>query len=214
MKNSNTTYCPLCTNKASDYYFQDKRHFYQCGTCHGVFLDKKLWLSQKHEIARYKMHNNNIEDKRYQQFVLPITSTVKKDFKHYHKGLDFGAGTGPVITKVLHDANFTIFPYDPYFYNHPHLLESTYNYVICCEVIEHFYNPNKEFHLLKQLLAKQGKLYCMTVLIDETIDFHHWYYKNDPTHVFLYHSKSIDWIKENIGFSDVEINDRLIIFTK
>ena len=45
----------------------------------------------------------------------------------------------------------------------------------------------------------------MTDLYDESIGFHKWYYKNDPTHVFIYQKKTIEWIKNNIGFSDVKI---------
>ena len=135
-----------------------------------------------------------------------------RDFEPIHKGLDFGAGTGPVISKILQDNNFEIAQYDPFFHNHPELLKKRYDYIACCEVIEHFYNPRKEFQLLRNLLQPNGKLYCMTDIYDQTIDFEKWYYKNDPTHVFIYHKKTVEWIKDKFGFSDVTINDRLITF--
>jgi len=205
--------CPLCNSKANTFYLHEVRHFFQCTTCYGIFLDNKLRLTDAEEIKRYNTHNNDVEDKNYQQFVSPITSSIKRDFTVYHKGLDFGAGTGPVISKVLNDANYQIAQYDPFFHKRPLLLESTYDYIACCEVMEHFYNPKKEFTLLKKLLNPIGKLYCMTVLYDHTMDFHSWYYKNDPTHVFLYQQKTIHWIKENFGFSKVRIEKRLITFS-
>jgi len=210
---NNSNFCPLCDSEAETFYDQNKRHFYKCKNCDGFFLDKKLWSTKEEEIARYMTHNNDIEDKKYQQFVSPITSSVLRDFTLHHKGLDFGAGTGPVISKVLEDNNFQIVQYDPYFHNYPSLLESAYDYIVCCEVMEHFYDPKKEFTLLKKLIVPNGKLYCMTVLFDDSTEFHNWYYKNDPTHVFLYHKNTIHWIKENFGFSNVSIEDRLITFS-
>ncbi len=208
-----TANCPLCTNKANTFFQQNTTHFFQCTTCYGIFLDQKLRLNPVEEIVRYELHENDIEDKKYQQFVSPITSSVLTDFTKNHKGLDFGAGTGPVITKVLKDQYYQITPYDPYFHNYPDLLRHSYDYIACCEVMEHFYNPKKEFKLLKKLLKPKGKLYLMTALFDETIDFDKWYYKNDPTHVFIYHKKTIQWLKENFEFIAVSIKGRLIILS-
>jgi len=208
-----STNCPLCTGKANLYYHQNNRLFFQCPTCSGIFLDKNLWLSNAEEIERYNTHNNDVEDKKYQHFVSPITTAIERDFTQHHIGLDFGAGTGPVISKVLTDIHFKIAPYDPYFHNNPSLLKSTYDYIACCEVVEHFYHPKKEFTLLKNLLKENGKLYCMTVLFKDNMDFHNWYYKNDPTHVFIYHPNTIHWIKEHFEFSSVIIEGRLITFS-
>ncbi|NOR86200.1 MAG: methyltransferase, partial [Bacteroidales bacterium] len=72
----------------------------------------------------------------------------------------------------------------------------------------------KEFDLLKDLLENNGVLYCMTDIYDDSINFHTWYYKNDPTHVFIYKQETIEWIKNNIGFSNVTIEGRLISFYK
>ena len=53
-----------------------------------------------------------------------------------------------------------------------------------------------------------------TDLFSEAKNFDSWGYKNDPTHVFLYHHKSILWIRKNIGFTSVKIDGRLIVFEK
>ncbi len=205
-------YCPLCSGTSTIFYQKNKQLFYKCDNCFGIFLDKSLRPNRNDELLRYKEHNNDINDKRYQKFVLPITSSIIKDFTKNNKGLDFGAGTGPVISKVLKDNNFSIEQYDPFFHNYPDLLNKKYDYIACCEVIEHFYNPGKEFKLLKKLLLQNGILYCMTDIYNENINFDNWYYKNDPTHVFIYHKKTIDWIKENFGFNKTTIKGRLITF--
>ncbi|WP_461642831.1 class I SAM-dependent methyltransferase [Labilibaculum euxinus] len=205
--------CPLCKNNAKLFYKTENRIHYQCNTCFGIFADANSRPGQDVEKKHYQQHNNDIDDKGYQKFVSPITNSVRRDFTANHKGLDFGAGTGPVISKVLTDHGFSIAPYDPYFHNYPELLEEQYDYIASCEVIEHFYNPHKEFSFLKKMLKPQGKLYCMTHLYNKNIDFAKWYYKNDPTHVFIYQKQTFEWIRKEFGFSDVCIKDRLITFS-
>ncbi len=205
--------CPLCQQVSQVFYQQNNRLFFHCNNCHGIFLDKKLCLNKKEEQGRYELHNNDINDIHYQSFVSPITSNILKDFKPHHKGLDFGAGTGPVISKVLKDKHYQIEQYDPFFHPYPELLKQKYDYIAICEVIEHFNNPAKEFKLLHQLLHPKGKLYCMTDIFHSSMNFHQWYYKNDPTHIFIYQKETFEWIKKEFGFSDVYIEGKLICFT-
>jgi hypothetical protein len=76
--------------------------------------------------------------------------------------------------------------------------------------MEHFKNPQKEFRLLKQLLNPGGALYCMTHIYFAEIEFESWYYKNDPTHIFIYRKETLEWIKLNLEFSSMFIENRLI----
>jgi hypothetical protein len=62
------------------------------------------------------------------------------------------------------------------------------------------------------MLKNDSKLYLMTEVYNEGIDFASWYYKNDPTHVFFYSRETFEWIKKEFGFSKVEVNKRLIVF--
>jgi hypothetical protein len=208
-----TCLCPLCNNNSALFYQNNTQKYHQCANCYGIFVDHKLRPDKATELSRYKQHNNDVEDKGYQKFVSPITSSVMHDFTPNDTGLDFGAGTGPVISKILNDNNFQIVQYDPFFHDYPELLDKKYNYIACCEVIEHFYNPAKEFSLLKNLLQPGGKLYCMTDIYNQNINFDKWYYKNDPTHVFIYQRETINWIKENFRFSNVKINGRLVTYS-
>jgi SAM-dependent methyltransferase len=213
LRNNTTDLCPLCNRPSTVFYQYKDRLFHQCSNCYGIVIDKALIPSRDAEMLRYQKHNNNIEDAGYQKFVAPITSAIMRDFTQNHKGLDFGAGTGPVISKILKDSGYLIKLYDPFFHNYPNLLGSQYDYIAACEVIEHFHDPRKEFSLLKKLLYKNGKLYCMTNLYNESIDFQNWDYKSDITHVFFYHEKTIQWIKKEFGFSSVTIDGRLIIYS-
>ncbi len=200
--------CPLCHQAGGGRI--PETQLFRCPECQGVYRHEQYRLSPEEEKARYENHNNDVNDPGYQQFVMPIVAAVLRDFRPEHSGLDFGAGTGPVITKLLREQNFNLVLYDPFFHHDPDLLKDTYDYIVCCEVIEHFHNPDQEFALLKRLLKKQGRLYCMTSLYRPDADFKNWHYVRDPTHVFIYQPKTMDWIRQKYNFSACTIQDRLI----
>ena len=192
--------CVLCNSITNFFKSANKRDYYKCPSCMAVQLNPLNYVTEQQKINRYKTNNNVVFDKGYQNFVSPIFNSVINDFNNSTTGLDFGCGTGPVITKLLRDQNYTMVTYDPFFDNNEQALKETYNFIVCCEVIEHFHHPKKEFELLKSLLKPNGKLYCMTDLFNDTIDFEKWYYKNDETHVFFYQSETFQWIKEHVNF--------------
>lgn len=169
-------------------------------------------LSYEKEKIRYLKHNNDVNDPGYQRFVDPLVRSVLERFSPSHKGLDFGSGPGPVITKLLRDRDYSIEPYDPFFRDKKDLFKLRYDYVICCEVIEHFRTPAKEFAFLRSILNPEGMLICMTEQYPENADLTKWHYANDPTHVFFYHKKTFGWISEFFGFSSVDINGRVVRF--
>jgi len=206
--------CPLCSNTGSTFFKDKKQHFYLCGTCRGIFRNPKQYLNKIEEKERYKHHKNHIEDLGYIKFAEPIISAVKKHFSSNHKGLDFGAGHTPVISEVLKNDDFQMEIYDPLFFDNKEVLKKKYDFISCCEVIEHLYNPKKEFDLLHNLLKPNGKLICMTYIYNESIDFNNWFYKNDPTHVFLYQKETFLWIKDYYHFKNVKIENRLITFNQ
>lgn len=209
----NNSICPLCNSQGEMFYTSPKQTFYLCSNCEGIFLSRNQLPAFNHEKQRYETHKNDVNDMRYQQFVSPIADSILQQFSPTDEGLDFGSGTGPVISKLLQDKNYTIAQYDPFFAPNKTVLKKHYNYIACCEVIEHFHHPKKELALLKQLLKPNGKLYCMTHIYSPEIDFEKWYYKNDFTHVFFYQKKTFEWIKNQFEFSDVTIENRLITFS-
>ena len=205
--------CPLC-NTLCALHFEDKKiRYYFCKNCYALFEDARDRPDADAEKLRYEIHDNNVEDKGYQKFVSPITDAILKEFTKNSKGLDFGAGKEAIISSVVQKSGYDIAQYDPFFHKHLELLERKYDYVACCEVIEHFYSPKKEFQLLKELLKPNAKLYCMTDIYNEETDFASWYYKNDPTHVFFYHKKTFEWIQKEFGFLDMKIEGRLVTFS-
>lgn len=202
--------CPLCANVSQEV---EEDIFYQCRECEAFFRPKSLYPTKDEEEKRYREHNNDVNDPRYQQFVSPIVNAVKDHFVTSECGLDFGAGTGPVASKLLIDAGYSMSLYDPFFHNNLQMLNNSYDFIICCEVIEHFHNPHREFRRLRELLNPKGRLYCMTHLYDSSVNFKEWYYRRDETHVFIYTEKTMRWIKNEFNFKDVTIEKRLITFS-
>ena len=219
--NLQTSKCPLCENEA-DYFltFETKlgnRNYFKCVHCDSVHLDKNELLAFHEEEQRYAMHNNDVEDERYQKFVSPVSERIRKDQNKNASGLDYGCGPGPVITHVLAENGFkNIKLYDPYFYPNVELLNQTYQFIICCEVVEHFSNPKKEFKKIKKLLDPNGKFYGKTELLYEALEaegFKKWWYKNDPTHCFFYSAKTLHYIAEAFNFKQLEIQDKFFVLT-
>lgn len=205
--------CSLCGGKTSFFHQQKERIFVRCGQCLSVLLLPEFFLTGDAEEERYLSHNNDVTDVRYQKFVSPITEAIKEHFPASARGLDYGCGTGPVAAVELQKLGYRVNLYDPYFEDHPEALEQKYDFIICCEVMEHFHRPRAEFHRLKNLLNPTGRLYCKTSLFKEDINFADWYYKNDPTHVFLYSKKSLEWIQEYFGFRSLDLEPKMIVFT-
>lgn len=206
--------CPLCSSAVYYFYLFRQRAYYRCVNCLSVIMHPRHRVDARREKERYEEHNNDVNDKGYRNFVMPVVKEVESFFEKEHKGLDFGAGTGPVISKLLSDKGYNIEKYDPFFFDDPAKLEDKYHYIVCCEVIEHFHYPFREFGLLRSLLHDNGMLFCKTFLYNDDTDFDYWFYKNDETHVFFYHEKAIKWICNNIGFSKFEIKGRLVNLQK
>ena len=165
------------------------------------------------EKALYLTHENDVNDPRYQAFVSPVTNAIVAEQSPDKTGLDYGAGPGPVISHLLTQQGYSVRLFDPFFHNDISALQSQYDFIISCEVIEHFHQPAAEFDRLRQLLKAGGSLYCMTELFSEKRDFTGWHYKNDPTHVFFYHAGSLPIIAGRFGFSRWRLEGRLVVFS-
>ena len=202
------TQCPLCQEEASEFY---KEEFYICENCKGIFRHQDYLPNREQERARYECHSDNVFDAGHRSFVQPLTDVILSRFTATDRGLDFGSGPRSVVSEILKENHFSIKQYDPFFQNHLELLETTYDYIACCEVIEHFHNPAKEFQLLHKLLKPGASLLAMTSFYNPDIDFKTWYYKNDKTHVFFYQRRTLEWIKEIFGFKNLEYRDKVFI---
>ena len=183
--------CLWCDSTDTQQIIADKTIYHQCLSCEIVYMDSKHHLDLKAEEARYLLHQNNVTDIGYQNFVSPLKNAVLERFNENHVGLDFGSGKDSAISYLLNQKNYKVNKYDPFFQPDKIVLKTnTYDYIVVCEVAEHFYNPKFEFIKLKSYLKPHGILFVMTSLITADVDFKTWSYRRDSTHVCFYTDKT------------------------
>lgn len=201
--------CTLCEtlleNKADDFYFI-------CETCGSYLKDQKFYLNNLQEIGIYEKHKNDVNDIRYQNFTSPITNSILSTFTSNDLGLDYGCGTAPVISKLLKDKGYQVELYDPYFHSNEKYMNYQYDYIFSCEVFEHFYNPKQEIEKLLSILKPTGSLLVMTLIYDFEVDFKDWYYRKDPTHVFIYTKKTVQFIADRYNLEAKIEKNRMVVF--
>ncbi len=203
--------CTLCatplTQQADVVYFI-------CTTCGAYVKNSNLYFSNEQEKLHYEFHNNDVNDTGYQKFTSPITNYILENTQTSDLGLDFGCGKGPVITKQLSEKGYVIHLYDPYFYPSLAYLNYSYNFIFSCEVFEHFYNPLQEIEKLTKLLQPNGLLIVMTHLYNNQQSFDNWYYRKDQTHVFIYTTKTVEYIAQKFGYTIEVLTERLMVLKK
>lgn len=196
--------CPLCCSfSVATVYREEHRIYFACAQCDLRFLHPSARLAPEQEKTRYLQHNNNIADQRYRDFVRPLYEQVREHVAPGASGLDFGAGTGPVLAEMLRCEGYKVRLFDPFFHPDPESLLLTYDFIVACEVAEHLFEPGLEFRRLRRMLHSGGLLGVMTLLWEQGIDFENWYYRKDPTHVVFYSRLTFRWIAELYGFSHV-----------
>lgn len=203
--------CTLCEtslkNKIDDSFFV-------CEVCSAIVKDSQFYITIQQEKERYESHNNDINDTRYQQFTSPITEFILDNYSQKHVGLDYGCGTGPVISKQLQNNGFRVQLFDPFFYPDENYLNFQYDYIFSCEVFEHFFHPKQEIEKLLLLLKLGGRLLIMTHQFDELTAFSKWYYRKDSTHVFIYTQKTFEFIAKKYQLTIENNNNRFVILKK
>jgi 2-polyprenyl-3-methyl-5-hydroxy-6-metoxy-1,4-benzoquinol methylase len=204
----------ICTLCSSILIKKKDAHYYDCAGCKAIVKDEKQYLNPVEEKAIYEKHNNDVADIRYQNFTMPITQYVLDTCLPAHKGLDFGSGTGPVISSMLKKKDFDIVPYDPFFAPDQSIFNATYDYIVSCEVFEHFNNPKLEIDRLVSLLKPNGMLLIMTLLYNDQINFNTWHYRKDPTHIFIYRKETIEYIAKEQKLNILMVTDRFLALRK
>ena len=203
--------CPLCESKLSQ---KADELYYICSNCCAYVKDARFYPNPSDEKSRYDEHNNDVNDPAYQNFTSPITNAVLEMNKAEDLGLDYGCGNGPVITKMLEKNGYTVKLYDPYYFPDESCLQHKYDYIFSCEVFEHFYEPKKEIEKIIRLLKPNALLYVMTKIFNNVITFDNWYYRKDPTHVFIYTEKTINYISQHFNLAIEKFGKNFIIFRK
>lgn len=160
--------------------------YLQCERCRGTFAALESLPSRELEQAQYDLHENDPGDQHYRRFVAHLVEPLMDRLRSGAEGLDYGCGNGPAGAAMLSEASFMMSYYDPFFAPDETVLDRKYDFVFCCEVVEHFHQPSREFDRLDRLLRPDGILAVMTSMEYSDVDFASWHYRRDPAHVAFY----------------------------
>jgi len=153
------------------------------------------------EKLRYTKHQNTAADVGYRQHLLRLLAPLVSRVPASAAGLDFGCGPSPVLAEMLAERGYSIEYYDPFFFPQRELLLPQYDFITCCEAVEHFHNPLQEWTLLASLLKPGGLLGISTETVPENQLLRSWSYLRDFTHVSLYSEASLNWIASRFSWS-------------
>jgi hypothetical protein len=177
-------------------------------------LDEASRPSRKSEEARYRTHQNSPSDSAYIAYLRRLAEPVVRHVTSGAKGLDFGCGPTRGMEKALHILGFSAESYDPIFFPQTELLNFHYDFLLCCEAAEHFFDPAKEFALFDRLLKPGGILGVSSKLAVGREEFANWTYRRDPTHVVFYQKETVEWLARKHEWKILELESPLWILKK
>jgi SAM-dependent methyltransferase len=192
--------CPLCSNGRSAPFWRDARRRYRrCSRCALVFVPPQYRLSPDEEKREYDLHRNSPRDAGYRAFLGRLFFPLAARLRPGAAGLDFGSGPGPTLSGMFAEAGFRMAIYDPYYAPDKRVLQFSYDFITCSEVVEHLFHPGRDLAALYRMLLPGGRLGVMTKLVIDRRAFARWHYKNDPTHVSFFSRKTFRFLAEHLG---------------
>jgi hypothetical protein len=187
--------CPLCGGGRIDPYYSGKaRDYVHCRICDLVFVPAAQHLSGGEEKACYDLHDNQPDDPGYRRFLDRLFTPLVQRLEPGARGLDFGCGPGPTLSKMFEAAGHTVALYDPYYAPDNSVLSETYDFITLSEVAEHLAQPGKELDNLWAGVAPGGWLGIMTKRVRDPQAFKTWHYITDPTHIAFFSEATFHWL--------------------
>ena len=215
------TLCPLCYSEQTSYFHtSSKSHgsriYHKCANCCLIFVLPQFYLTESEEKDRYDTHDNNPNDEGYKKFLSIATNSLIPVLTDKSlKGLDFGCGPATALAQIMSENGFhSMSNYDLYFHNDQSVLDQQYDFVTCTEVVEHFYEPGKEWQLLDKLVTNGGWLCVMTGMNFEEKNFGTWWYIRDNTHVCFYQHQTMQWIASKYNWTVQFPHKNVALFQK
>lgn len=192
--------CPLCRAADSSFAFSvGGRSFFECSSCDLLFVGCEHFLDATEERRRYDNHQNLETDGGYVTHLSRLMDVVLPELPAGARGLDFGCGPSPVMARLFEKRGFSMCNYDRVY--HPKVPASfgPFDFITCCEVVEHFQRPGDDFALLRSLLKPGGCLGLMTNFREGERRASSWWYLRDPTHVCFYSRRTLEWMAVRYG---------------
>lgn len=206
--------CPLCARRELSPLLRDgARRYFRCAHCDLISLHPDDRPSPSDEARRYLAHENSGADDGYVRFLRRLADPLCDVVPVGARGIDVGCGPAPVLASLLTDGGRSTVSYDPLFFPQTDLLNEQYDFVTCCEVVEHAHDPAALFRQLVGLLLPGGTLGVMTSMHTDSIDFASWWYRRDVTHVCFFSERTMRWVGEQFDLTLTLPAANVVLFT-
>jgi hypothetical protein len=179
-----------------------------------VFVPRLWHLNPEAEKHEYDLHQNDINDSGYREFLRRAYDPIAQHVKKPASGLDFGCGPGPALYAMFCEAGYTMKKFDHFYDNDPSVFDHRFDFITLTEVIEHLREPMAELKRLVAVLNSPGWLLIMTKRVLSREKFEHWHYKNDPTHITFYSMQTFDWLSGEFGLTISEVGKDTVLLHK
>ena len=174
-----------------------------------MFVPPAQHLSATDEKAYYDLHENHPDDSAYRRFLDRLFTPLNQRLAPNSRGLDFGCGPGPTLSKMFEGAGHSVTLYDPYYAPDRSVLTARYDFITLSEVVEHMAEPGNGLDRLWTGLAPGGWLGIMTKRVRDQKAFRAWHYISDPTHIGYFSEATFRWLVGN--WSSMGIPATLVI---
>lgn len=193
-------FCPLCgeNHRLNTYLREGNRVYIQCLVCRLIFVPAVFHIGADEEKAEYDLHENDIYDKNYRNFLnrlaVPLLEVLKTGQGPLY-GLDFGCGPVPALATMLQEKGYSVAVYDLFYSPDQSVLQRQYDFITATEVVEHLRDISRELDMLWSLLATGGMLAIMTGIAPETAtEFGKWHYIRDKTHINFFSKPTFEYL--------------------
>ncbi len=178
-----------------------------------VHVPRRYHLAEDRQKRRYDLHRNDPADEGYCRFLFKLIDPLVARLEKNAKGLDYGSGPEPVLAGIMSARGFRVEIYDPHYASNREVLAGKYDFLTCCETMEHFSDPASEWKLFMRLVRRGGWIAIMTQMLEDTDDFARWHYINDETHVCFFSEKTFEWLGGKYG-TDVFIESTSVVLCR
>lgn len=207
--------CPLCINSNTLALVDaSRRKYWHCSYCDLIFVDPADLPTKQEEHDRYLLHDNGLQFTGYVQFLERAIHAALPHIQPRNRGLDFGCGPQPTLSKLMSLQGYIVDDYDPFFFPNGIKLKN-YDFLFATESVEHFTYPGKTWDTLHQLIKPNGTIVIMTELWENIKDFSQWHYTRDITHVSFYHQNTLDFLTAKYSWQFIpSLDPRVFLWKK